>query len=305
MGPQFIISTNLSSAVKPQHLDVTPISHEFLEAISCCQNGRVTTRLCSRLQVWCQSTGWMWEHARCFASTSSSRWRVWLSPFQWLCQEGWVSETKKPCLRHHNITFCSRPVAMPNLIHKIRMCVFPGLQSDTYQEDIYPMTAGIEPALSAGEWLSGINRGKLWNGLVDENVFKCMLLAKILEKRHLSWTELWLFHTGLCILYFSPIGQSHDSATDWLVFISFVGKSLRGRVGWFMGHPGSPPGRAYTPCSNSKSLPQQTGLNFNVVPSLLLPSNCLCWNKDNKNILKRLKSRAGHDFVLLKKKWYL
>lgn len=38
--------------------------------------------------------------------------------------------------------------------------VFPGLQSDTYQEDIYPMTAGTEPALSASEWLSGINRGK-------------------------------------------------------------------------------------------------------------------------------------------------
>lgn len=38
--------------------------------------------------------------------------------------------------------------------------LFPGLQSDTYQEDIYPMTAGTEPALSANEWLSGINRGK-------------------------------------------------------------------------------------------------------------------------------------------------
>lgn len=38
--------------------------------------------------------------------------------------------------------------------------LFPGLQSDTYQEDIYPMTAGTEPALSASEWLSGINRGK-------------------------------------------------------------------------------------------------------------------------------------------------
>lgn len=34
------------------------------------------------------------------------------------------------------------------------------LQSDTYQEDIYPMTAGTEPALSASEWLSGIDRGK-------------------------------------------------------------------------------------------------------------------------------------------------
>lgn len=37
--------------------------------------------------------------------------------------------------------------------------LLPGLQSDTYQEDIYPMTAGTEPALSASEWLSGINRG--------------------------------------------------------------------------------------------------------------------------------------------------
>lgn len=33
-------------------------------------------------------------------------------------------------------------------------------QSETYQEDIYPMTPGTEPALSADEWLSGINRGK-------------------------------------------------------------------------------------------------------------------------------------------------
>ncbi|XP_071256827.1 coronin-2B isoform X2 [Salvelinus alpinus] len=32
------------------------------------------------------------------------------------------------------------------------------LQSETYQEDIYPMTAGTEPALSANDWLSGINR---------------------------------------------------------------------------------------------------------------------------------------------------
>ncbi|CAB1323594.1 unnamed protein product, partial [Coregonus sp. 'balchen'] len=30
--------------------------------------------------------------------------------------------------------------------------------SETYQEDIYPMTAGTEPALTADEWLSGIDR---------------------------------------------------------------------------------------------------------------------------------------------------
>lgn len=44
--------------------------------------------------------------------------------------------------------------------HDVIQTVFCFLvQSDTYQEDIYPMTAGTEPALSASEWLSGINRG--------------------------------------------------------------------------------------------------------------------------------------------------
>lgn len=35
----------------------------------------------------------------------------------------------------------------------------PSLQSDSYQEDIYPMTPGTEPALTPDEWLGGINRG--------------------------------------------------------------------------------------------------------------------------------------------------
>lgn len=54
------------------------------------------------------------------------------------------------------------PWTVQNQMNKMRMyvCFFSGLQSDTYQEDIYPMTAGTEPALSASEWLSGINRGK-------------------------------------------------------------------------------------------------------------------------------------------------
>lgn len=33
------------------------------------------------------------------------------------------------------------------------------MQSDSYQEDIYPMTPGTEPALTPDEWLGGINRG--------------------------------------------------------------------------------------------------------------------------------------------------
>uniref|UniRef100_A0A8C3AT20 Coronin n=1 Tax=Cyclopterus lumpus TaxID=8103 RepID=A0A8C3AT20_CYCLU len=49
-------------------------------------------------------------------------------------------------------------VTLKGLIEPISMIV--PRRSDTYQEDIYPMTAGTEPALSASEWLSGMNRGK-------------------------------------------------------------------------------------------------------------------------------------------------
>lgn len=51
-------------------------------------------------------------------------------------------------------------VEIVNPVKTNQYVLFPGLQSDTYQEDIYPMTAGTEPALSASEWLSGINRGR-------------------------------------------------------------------------------------------------------------------------------------------------
>uniref|UniRef100_A0A3B4G0A9 Coronin n=1 Tax=Pundamilia nyererei TaxID=303518 RepID=A0A3B4G0A9_9CICH len=49
-------------------------------------------------------------------------------------------------------------VTLKGLIEPVSMIV--PRRSDTYQEDIYPMTAGTEPALSASEWLSGIDRGK-------------------------------------------------------------------------------------------------------------------------------------------------
>uniref|UniRef100_A0A3P9LKM5 Coronin n=1 Tax=Oryzias latipes TaxID=8090 RepID=A0A3P9LKM5_ORYLA len=56
-------------------------------------------------------------------------------------------------------------VTLKGLIEPISMIV--PRRSDTYQEDIYPMTAGIEPALSPGEWLSGINRDPVLMSLKD------------------------------------------------------------------------------------------------------------------------------------------
>uniref|UniRef100_H2V142 Coronin n=1 Tax=Takifugu rubripes TaxID=31033 RepID=H2V142_TAKRU len=59
----------------------------------------------------------------------------------------------------------ARLVTMKGLIEPISMIV--PRRSDTYQEDIYPMTAGTEPALSASEWLSGINRDPVLMSLKD------------------------------------------------------------------------------------------------------------------------------------------
>lgn len=53
--------------------------------------------------------------------------------------------------------FFQRPPSVPLLL--------PPLQSDSYQEDIYPMTPGTEPALTPDEWLGGINRGTAGGGL--------------------------------------------------------------------------------------------------------------------------------------------
>ncbi|TNN89459.1 Coronin-2A [Liparis tanakae] len=48
-------------------------------------------------------------------------------------------------------------VTIKNLIEPLSMIV--PRRSESYQEDIYPMTASNKPALSAEEWLSGIDKG--------------------------------------------------------------------------------------------------------------------------------------------------
>uniref|UniRef100_A0A3Q2E6K3 Uncharacterized protein n=1 Tax=Cyprinodon variegatus TaxID=28743 RepID=A0A3Q2E6K3_CYPVA len=50
-------------------------------------------------------------------------------------------------------------VIVKSLIEPISMIV--PRRSESYQEDIYPMTAGNRPALTAEEWLSGIIRQEL------------------------------------------------------------------------------------------------------------------------------------------------
>uniref|UniRef100_A0A5F9D6D4 Coronin n=1 Tax=Oryctolagus cuniculus TaxID=9986 RepID=A0A5F9D6D4_RABIT len=54
-------------------------------------------------------------------------------------------------------------VTLKGLIEPISMIV--PRRSDSYQEDIYPMTPGTEPALTPDEWLGGINRGTARAGL--------------------------------------------------------------------------------------------------------------------------------------------
>ncbi|XP_012737749.2 coronin-2A isoform X2 [Fundulus heteroclitus] len=48
-------------------------------------------------------------------------------------------------------------VTIKSLIEPLSMIV--PRRSESYQEDIYPMTASNRPALTAGEWLAGVNKG--------------------------------------------------------------------------------------------------------------------------------------------------
>ncbi|XP_051975558.1 coronin-2B [Xyrauchen texanus] len=50
-------------------------------------------------------------------------------------------------------------VTLKSLVEPVSMIV--PRRSESYQEDIFPMTAGTESALSASEWLSGVNRGPM------------------------------------------------------------------------------------------------------------------------------------------------
>ncbi|XP_048827768.1 coronin-2A-like isoform X1 [Brienomyrus brachyistius] len=75
-----------------------------------------------------------------------------------------------------------RLVTTKSLIEMLSMIV--PRRSECYQEDIYPMTAGTEPAMTAEEWLGGLNRGPVLTSLrpgselpkiVPENRQRCPL----------------------------------------------------------------------------------------------------------------------------------
>uniref|UniRef100_A0AAY4AQ67 Coronin n=1 Tax=Denticeps clupeoides TaxID=299321 RepID=A0AAY4AQ67_9TELE len=56
-----------------------------------------------------------------------------------------------------------RLVTIKSLIEPLSMIV--PRRSESYQEDIYPMTAGCEPAMSAAEWMSGMDKGPVMMSL--------------------------------------------------------------------------------------------------------------------------------------------
>ncbi|NXL68299.1 COR2B protein, partial [Chordeiles acutipennis] len=62
---------------------------------------------------------------------------------------------------------------------------FPSFQSETYQEDIYPMTPGTEPALTPDEWLSGVNREPILMSLKEgyRRTSKVVFKAPVREKK--------------------------------------------------------------------------------------------------------------------------
>ncbi|XP_077088463.1 coronin-2A isoform X1 [Siphateles boraxobius] len=54
-------------------------------------------------------------------------------------------------------------VTIKSLIEPLSMIV--PRRSESYQEDIYPMTAGSKPAMTANEWISGLDKGPLMMSL--------------------------------------------------------------------------------------------------------------------------------------------
>ncbi|XP_065415220.1 coronin-2B isoform X4 [Chrysemys picta bellii] len=74
-------------------------------------------------------------------------------------------------------------VTLKGLIEPISMIV--PRRSETYQEDIYPMTPGIEPALTPDEWLSGMNRDPILMSLKEgyKKASKVVFKAPIREKK--------------------------------------------------------------------------------------------------------------------------
>ncbi|KAB1257209.1 Coronin-2B [Camelus dromedarius] len=74
-------------------------------------------------------------------------------------------------------------VTLKGLIEPISMIV--PRRSDSYQEDIYPMTPGTEPALTPDEWLGGINRDPVLMSLKEgyKKSSRMVFKAPIKEKK--------------------------------------------------------------------------------------------------------------------------
>ncbi|NWI67879.1 COR2B protein, partial [Todus mexicanus] len=74
-------------------------------------------------------------------------------------------------------------VTLKGLIEPISMIV--PRRSETYQEDIYPMTPGTEPALTPDEWLSGVNRDPILISLKEgyKKTSKIVFKAPVREKK--------------------------------------------------------------------------------------------------------------------------
>lgn len=105
-------------------------------------------------QVWCQSAAWMWAPVRSSDFTVSLLSKTWWSRFRCSYHEK-RSELNIPLL----FFFCCPLTCWQ--INKCLQCVdvYLHFQSGIFHEDLYPLTARNQAAMTAQEWLLGINRG--------------------------------------------------------------------------------------------------------------------------------------------------
>ncbi len=159
------------------------------------------------VQEWWSNAAWMWTSVRSSGFISWWLWKVWWSPFPWSSRAGWAKQPNQTLLWVKQIMSSGyipslyvrnrlkpRHYALKNQtfsnVFRCFVCFtyyLCALQSETYQEDLFPMTAGTESALSAAEWLSGIDRG---------DVFIFMYLKEWMDKW--TWSE-----------FISPFSQTY------------------------------------------------------------------------------------------------
>ncbi|XP_037538714.1 coronin-2B-like [Nematolebias whitei] len=140
---------------------------------------------------------------RCYELSPEKPYMNFLMEFRSLLPQKGLGVMPK---RGLNVSACEvfrfyRLITVKDLVEPLSMIV-PRKESGIFQADLYPMTAGNQPALMAQEWLQGINRGPVLMSLKPETQVENPYAKVPAEKTQLK--EL-----GSVRFQMSPTARSH------------------------------------------------------------------------------------------------